>query len=202
MAFISLAPSALPVFLRNENTAKLILKAVKHMNVDDPAILIQWNANGFNDNAVANCRNGVPGQTQADIVNYIVGNGGVDFNGLNTLLLFRNNLAIPTCQYQFPPRTHHQAGVADVCLSVCRINKLSAAGRIDYEPFDYPLMVISCVMWRKPIYGILRRGDNRRDTKIYLIFSSEIQTSIASMKHERHLITNRKNGSFIYQHYK
>ncbi|GBB90866.1 hypothetical protein RclHR1_00180004 [Rhizophagus clarus] len=155
MAFISLAPSALPVFLRNENTAKLILKAVKHMNVDDPAILIQWNANGFNDNAVANCRNGVPGQTQADIVNYIVGNGGVDFNGLNTLLLFRNNLAIPTCQYQFPPRTHHQAGVADVCLSVCRINKLSAAGRIDYEPFDYPLMVISCVMWRKPIYGIL-----------------------------------------------
>ncbi|GES73026.1 hypothetical protein GLOIN_2v1883137 [Rhizophagus clarus] len=188
MAFISLAPSALPVFLRNENTAKLILKAVKHMNVDDPAILIQWNANGFNDNAVANCRNGVPGQTQADIVNYIVGNGGVDFNGLNTLLLFRNNLAIPTCQYQFPPRTHHQAGVADVCLSVCRINKLSAAGRIDYEPFDYPLMVISC--------------EKRRQSTGHENLFVEIQTSIASMKHERHLITNRKNGSFIYQHYK
>lgn len=99
---MSLAPLALPVFLRDENTAKLILKAEKHMNVDDPAILIQWNANGFNDTAVKNCRNGVPGQTQAAIVNYIVGNGGVNFNGLNTLFLFRNNLAITNCQYQFP----------------------------------------------------------------------------------------------------
>ncbi|CAB4406337.1 unnamed protein product [Rhizophagus irregularis] len=138
---IGVAPLALPVFLRDENTAKLILKAKKHMNVDDPAILIQWNANGFNDTAVTNCRNGVPGQTQAAIVNYIVGNGSVNFNGLNTLFLFKNNLAITNCQYQFPSWAHHQAGVADVCLSVCRINKLSDAGRIDYELFDYPLMV-------------------------------------------------------------
>src|SRR5438128_11719248 len=103
MASISLAPLDLPVYLQNEKVAKLILKATKKMNVDDPAIFIQWNNNGFNDTPMANCRNGVAGQTQPAVVNYIVGSGGTDFNGLNTLFLFRNNLAIGRCQYAFPP---------------------------------------------------------------------------------------------------
>ncbi|CAG8724910.1 20745_t:CDS:2 [Dentiscutata erythropus] len=34
-------PLVPPNFLQNENTAKLILKATKNMNVDDPAIFIQ-----------------------------------------------------------------------------------------------------------------------------------------------------------------
>ncbi|CAG8490116.1 10689_t:CDS:1 [Diversispora eburnea] len=102
MAYISLGPLVPPAFLQNENTANLILKATKKMNVDDPAIFILWNATGFNDTPLANCRNGVPGQTQGAVVNYILGSGGRDFNGLNTLFLFRNNLAITRCQYGFP----------------------------------------------------------------------------------------------------
>ncbi|CAG8724918.1 20746_t:CDS:2 [Dentiscutata erythropus] len=90
---------------------------------------------------MANCRNGVPDQTQVALVNYIVENGGENFNGLNTLFLFKNCLAISRCQYGFPLWAHHQAGVADVCLSICRINKLSADERIEYEFFDYALMV-------------------------------------------------------------
>jgi hypothetical protein len=99
---MSLAPLALPACLRNENTANLILKGTKQMNVDDPAIFIQWDSNGFNDTPMANCRNGVPGQTQGAIVNYIVGSGGVDFNGLGVLFLFRTVLGISTCQHGFP----------------------------------------------------------------------------------------------------
>ncbi|RHZ68389.1 hypothetical protein Glove_295g43 [Diversispora epigaea] len=91
---------------------------------------------------MANCRNGIAGQTKAAIVNYIVGSGGVDFNGLNEMFLFRSPLAISRSQYGFPLWTHHQAGVADVCLSICRINKLSANGQIDYEVFDYPFVQI------------------------------------------------------------
>lgn len=72
------------------------------MNVDDPAIFIQWDNNGFNDTPMANCRNGVPGQTQGAVVNYIVGSGGVNFNGLNTMFLFRNCTGIANCQYGFP----------------------------------------------------------------------------------------------------
>ncbi|CAG8781565.1 18568_t:CDS:1, partial [Gigaspora rosea] len=95
-------PLALPTFFQNETTAHLILKAMKNMNVDDPAIFIQWNDNGFNDTQIANCRNGVASQTKVAIINYIVGCGGVDFNGLNELFLFRSPLAISRCQHGFP----------------------------------------------------------------------------------------------------
>ncbi|CAG8645781.1 10752_t:CDS:1, partial [Diversispora eburnea] len=87
-------PLALPTFFQNENTAHLIIKAVKNMNLDDPAIFIQWNNNGFNDTPMANCRNGIADQTKAAIINYIVGSGGVDFNDLNELFLFRSPMAI------------------------------------------------------------------------------------------------------------
>ncbi|CAJ0926713.1 464_t:CDS:10 [Entrophospora sp. SA101] len=132
-------PSDLPAYLQNENTAKLILQATKQMGIDDPALLIRFDNNGFNDTAVLNCRNGVPGQTQGALIAYIVGSGGVNFRGLNKLFLFRSCLAISRCQYGFPPWAHHQPGVADVCISICRISKLSANGGIDYELFDYPL---------------------------------------------------------------
>ncbi|CAI2187649.1 6445_t:CDS:2 [Funneliformis geosporum] len=138
---IGVEPLALPTYLQNEDTAALILKATKQMNVDDSAIFIQWSNAGFNDTAVANCRNGVAGQNQTAIINYIVGSGGSNFNDLNTMFLFRNNFAIARCQYSFPLWTYHQEGVPDVCHSICRINKLSASGRINYEPFDYPFVV-------------------------------------------------------------
>ncbi|PKY48932.1 hypothetical protein RhiirA4_464685 [Rhizophagus irregularis] len=77
---MGVVPLALPAFLQNENTARLILKATKQMTLDDPAIFIQWDNNGFNDTPMANCRNGVPGQTQAALIAHIVGSGGVDFN--------------------------------------------------------------------------------------------------------------------------
>jgi len=72
------------------------------MEVDNPAIFIQWNNDGFNDTAVADCRNGVPGQTLAELIRYIVGSGGVNFHGLNTLFLFREALVLSQCQSGLP----------------------------------------------------------------------------------------------------
>ncbi|CAG8661838.1 16025_t:CDS:2 [Funneliformis mosseae] len=138
---IGVVPFALPIYLQNENTAALILRATKRMKVDNSAIFIQWNHQGFNDTTMLNCRNGVYGQTQDAIVTYIVENGGVNFNDMNTMFLFKENFAIASCQYGFPQWTHHQTGTPDVCHSICRINKLSVFGRIDYEPFDYPFVV-------------------------------------------------------------
>ncbi|CAG8465523.1 590_t:CDS:2 [Funneliformis mosseae] len=138
---IGVEPFALPTYLQNENNAALILQAIKQMNVDDTAIFIQWNHQGFNDTTMPNCRNGVYGQTLDAIVAYIVGSGGVNFYDMNTLFLFKGNFAIASCQYGFPHWSHHQTGIPDVCHSICRINKLSTTGRIDYEPFDYPFVV-------------------------------------------------------------
>ncbi|RHZ87147.1 hypothetical protein Glove_40g179 [Diversispora epigaea] len=74
---------SLPALMQNENIADLILQAKKQMNVYDPALIVQWNDNGFNDTRIANCRNGIPGQTKQAIINFIVNNGGVDFRGEN-----------------------------------------------------------------------------------------------------------------------
>ncbi|PKC74075.1 hypothetical protein RhiirA1_529879 [Rhizophagus irregularis] len=134
-----MTPTTLPIAMQNENNARLILKAVKAMNIDDPAIFVQWNPNGFNDTATPNVRNGVAGQTLQALVTYITGSGGVDFNGQNSLFIFRNNMTISQCQGGFPQWAHHQATIPDVCSSICRINKLSANGAIDYELFEFPL---------------------------------------------------------------
>jgi hypothetical protein len=50
---------------QNNATATNVLYAVKEMmTVDDPAIVVQWNAPGFNDvPTTPGCRNGVAGQT-------------------------------------------------------------------------------------------------------------------------------------------
>ncbi|RHZ87174.1 hypothetical protein Glove_40g58 [Diversispora epigaea] len=60
-----------PRFMQSENIADLILQAEKQMNVDDPALIVQWNNNGFNDTGIANCRNGIPGQTKQAMINFI-----------------------------------------------------------------------------------------------------------------------------------
>ncbi|CAJ0844527.1 12666_t:CDS:2 [Entrophospora sp. SA101] len=95
----------------NSIKTKLILRATKQIDIDEPALFIQLDNNGFNDTAVLNCRNGVLGQTQYALIVYIVGCGGVNFRGLNTLFLFRNNLAIFHCQYGFPLWTRYQMGI-------------------------------------------------------------------------------------------
>ncbi|RHZ87145.1 hypothetical protein Glove_40g171 [Diversispora epigaea] len=46
---------ALPALTQSENIADLILQAKKQMNVDDPALIVQWNDNGLNDTGIANC---------------------------------------------------------------------------------------------------------------------------------------------------
>ncbi|RHZ87134.1 hypothetical protein Glove_40g73 [Diversispora epigaea] len=103
----------------------LILQAVKQMNVDDPALIMQWNDNGFNDTRIANCRNGIPRQTKQAIINFIVNNGGVDFREV-VWQLARFNIHF------------HYANTADVCHSIYRTSKLQANGLIDYELFYYP----------------------------------------------------------------
>lgn len=109
--FLFLAPTTLPIAMQNENNARLILKAVKAMNIDDPAIFVQWNPNGFNDTATPNVRNGVAGQTLQALVTYITGSGGVDFNGQNSLFIFRNNMTISQCQGGFPQWYENLVGI-------------------------------------------------------------------------------------------
>ncbi len=77
--FPYLVPTALPAPLQDENTVRLVLKAIKSMDADDPAIFVQWDTRGFNDTATANCRNGVAGQTLLNLIGYITGSGGANF---------------------------------------------------------------------------------------------------------------------------
>src|SRR5439155_3041499 len=107
--FLFLAPTALPVPMQNENDAALILKAVKAM--DDPAIFVQWNANGFNDTKTPNVRNGGAGQTLQALINYITGSGGADFNGQHSLFIFRTAMAITQCQVRFPQWYENFVGI-------------------------------------------------------------------------------------------
>ena len=94
--------------MQNENNATLILKAVKAMKIDDPAIFVQWDANGFNDTATPNVRNGVAGQTLQALITYITGSGGINFN---TLFIFRNNMSITQCQGGFPQWYENPVGI-------------------------------------------------------------------------------------------
>ena len=109
--FLFLAPTNLPIPMQNENDATLILKAVKAMKIDDPAIFVQWNTNGFNDTATPNVRNGVAGQTLQALITYITGSGGVDFNGQHSLFIFRNAMAITQCQGGFPQWYENLVGI-------------------------------------------------------------------------------------------
>jgi len=99
MTILICQKSLLPDFLQNERTTKLIFEAEKKKDPDDPVTFIQWNKTM---RPVANCRNGVPGQTQAALVDYIVNCDSVNFNRLNNLFLFRIGPQVTTCQYGFP----------------------------------------------------------------------------------------------------
>ena len=56
--------------------------------------LFDWNMLGFNDTAVANCRNGVVGQNQAAIIANLIANGATNYRNENILFTFRNVNAI------------------------------------------------------------------------------------------------------------
>ena len=101
---IYLVPLNLPIVLQNENTARTVLKVIKNMMaVDDPAIIIQWNAPGFNDvRATPGSRNGVAGQTMQAIVNHFTASRGTDVNGQNMIFLFRTNNDLGQCENNIP----------------------------------------------------------------------------------------------------
>jgi len=101
---ICLAPLNLPNVLQNENTARIVLDAVKNMMcIDNPAIVIQWNAPGFNDVlAMPGSRNGVAGQTVQAIVAHFTVNRGTDVYGQNTVFLFRTNDDLGQCENGIP----------------------------------------------------------------------------------------------------
>ncbi|GBB87004.1 hypothetical protein RclHR1_13460005 [Rhizophagus clarus] len=48
--------------MQDENNARLIFKAMKAIKIDDPAIFVQWDPNGFNDTTIPNARNGIAGR--------------------------------------------------------------------------------------------------------------------------------------------
>ena|ERR1043165_3314657 len=101
---IYLVPRNLPNVLQNENTATIVLNAVKNMmTIDDPAIVVQWNAPGFNDvPATPGSRNGVAGQTLQTIVNHFTTNRGTNVYGQNTVFVFGTNDDLGQCENNIP----------------------------------------------------------------------------------------------------
>ncbi|RUS12484.1 hypothetical protein BC938DRAFT_478885 [Jimgerdemannia flammicorona] len=132
-------PAQLPPVLQDETIAGLALDAVKNYDFpDDPAIVTAWNSAGFNDvPATPGCRNGVPGQTLAALVAYIVASGGVDAYNLHLLFMFRTPDMLSSCERGIPNWARHQAGVPDVCTSSIRINRMTQAGQIGFEYFEH-----------------------------------------------------------------
>lgn len=58
------------------------------------ALLFDWNDLGFNDTAVAGCRNGVAVQTKAAVVANLVANGATNYKNKDILFTFRDGGAI------------------------------------------------------------------------------------------------------------
>ncbi|CAG8636053.1 6230_t:CDS:2 [Paraglomus occultum] len=83
-------PSTLPTTFQNPAIASLILKATsKH--IDMPALVIQWNPAGFNnDPASPNNRNGVVGQNQDAVINSLQMAGAINYG--NTIFMFRDSM--------------------------------------------------------------------------------------------------------------
>jgi hypothetical protein len=90
--------------LRNDNTAKIALYAVKEiMTIDDPAIIIEWNFAGFNDvPAVPGFRNGDINQSKQNIVTHFIEYGGIDVKNLNTVFVFRKNKDLGEAEENLP----------------------------------------------------------------------------------------------------
>lgn len=51
----------------------------------------------------------------SSLINYIVGSGGVDFEGQHTLFIFRDAMAITQCQGGFPQWYENLIGVFWIC---------------------------------------------------------------------------------------
>ncbi|CAG8557649.1 6974_t:CDS:2 [Ambispora leptoticha] len=124
-------PENLPTILQNPDIVTLILKYLKGKDTDDEmlALLFDWNQAGFNDTNVPNCHNGVAGQTQEAIIANLLANGATDFMNLNILFIFPNGQAIGTWCRNFAanlPWAKQQAGVADICNNILRLNKITA----------------------------------------------------------------------------
>ena len=61
-------------------------------------LLFDWNMAGFNDTAIADCRNGVAGQNRAAIVaNLVAANEATNYGNMNVFFTFRDGAAIGTC---------------------------------------------------------------------------------------------------------
>ncbi|CAG8730976.1 5772_t:CDS:2 [Dentiscutata erythropus] len=74
--------------LQDPAIASLVLRVTKK-HIDMPAIVIQWNNAGFNDVPTSpNNRNGVIGQDQNAIINFMVANGATNYH--NTVFMFRD----------------------------------------------------------------------------------------------------------------
>ena len=99
-----LAPLTLPIVLQDNTTTTNVLYAVKKMmTIDDLAIVVQWNAPGFNDvPTMPGYRNGIAGQTQQAIAIHFMTNRGTDVKGLNTIFLFNTNDDLVTAEENLP----------------------------------------------------------------------------------------------------
>ncbi|CAG8751651.1 15788_t:CDS:2, partial [Racocetra persica] len=97
-------PSSLPEILQDEETARIVYRAMKEsLFPDDPALVIKWDDKGFNDvPTVPGCRNGIAGQTKAALITHLVTNGAVDVYGLNLVYMFRSQNAYSQCEDTIP----------------------------------------------------------------------------------------------------
>ncbi|CAG8494688.1 4088_t:CDS:2, partial [Racocetra fulgida] len=97
-------PSSLPEILQDEETARIVYRAMKECQFpDDPALVIRWDDRGFNDvPTVPGCRNGIAGQTKAALITHLVTNGAVDVSGLNLVYMFRSQNAYSQCEDTIP----------------------------------------------------------------------------------------------------
>jgi len=81
--------------LQNPDNISLVLKYLKDKNTDEmPALMFDWNQDGFNDTPVTNCRNGVVGQTKVTLINNILTYGATDFRNMNIFFIFPKGEAI------------------------------------------------------------------------------------------------------------
>ncbi|RUP52011.1 hypothetical protein BC936DRAFT_143573 [Jimgerdemannia flammicorona] len=89
--------------LQREEIARLVLTAIdKYMKTDDPALVVQWNANGFLDAHGNPGRNGIIAQNVQAIIQHITDCGGVDVLNHHTVFIFPTGNALTECERTLP----------------------------------------------------------------------------------------------------
>ncbi|GBB92454.1 hypothetical protein RclHR1_20070001 [Rhizophagus clarus] len=130
----NLTPLTLPQAFQDPILASRILKITKNY-IDMPALVIQWNDAGFNDDATSpGNRNGVVGQDRNAIINHLIAGGATNHH--DTIFVFKNGQSVGDCEDTLPNWVRHQAGIPDVVISCYRINRLTAGGLIDVEIYN------------------------------------------------------------------